>query len=167
MSSWSIRFSGNGGRSLQPFRVPGNSTMYWTNGGRSFQIFNHASSRNGTVISTAKRGTTFVPPGRYRLQIYAIGKWSIVIRSGTEPVRRVGGAIVFSGNGGKALPPFRVRRDSRLYWTNSGQIFEIFNSGPSRNSRVNSQARRGSTRLSVASYRLQVNAIGNWTIRIR
>jgi hypothetical protein len=159
-----IRFSGNGGKTLPPFRITTNSTMYWTNSGQIFQIFNAGASNSGTINSAARRGTSFIPPGRYRLQVNALGSWTITIRPGVE---RLSNPIRFKGNGSKALPPFRLNRGKTMYWTNTGQIFQTFNSGLTVNGNVNSQARRGSTYLPAGRYALFVNALGEWTIIIR
>jgi hypothetical protein len=156
-----LRFSGNGGKTLSPFRVRTPSTMLWTNTGQIFQIFNSGSSNDGSVNSSAHRGTSFIPAGRYRLQVNAIGTWTVVIRPGAE---RLSNPIRFRGNGAKALPPFRLARGKTMRWTNTGQIFQTFSSG--LNGNVNSQARRGTTYLPPGRYALYVNAIGNWTIEI-
>jgi hypothetical protein len=74
-------------------------------------------------------------------------------------------AITFRGNGGKSLPPFRVSRSSTLFWTSGGSVFQIFSTGLGGGT-VNSQARSGWTYMPPARYRLDVNAIGNWRIRV-
>lgn len=162
------RFSGNGGKTLAPFTVSADSTLSWTNDGDVFQLFNAALTNSGTVNSTARRGTTYLPRGRYSLQVNAIGNWTITIRRGAErPLRLGGGAIGFRGNGGKALPPVGVAKGSTLSWSNSGEIFQLFNESLSTDGTVNSQAGRGTTYLPKGTYKLYVNALGNWTITIR
>jgi hypothetical protein len=157
-----FRFSGDGGKTLAPFRVRRPSTMRWTNTGDIFQIFNAGASNNGAVNSSGHRGTSYIPVGRYRLQVNAIGRWSIAIQPGIE---RLSSPIRFRGNGAKALPPFRLPRGKTMRWSNTGQIFQTFNAG--LNGNVNSQARRGTTHLPAGRYALYVNAIGNWTIVIQ
>ena len=73
--------------------------------------------------------------------------------------------IGFHGNGGKSLPPFRIRTASTLFWTSGGSLFQLFASGLSGGN-VNSQARRGWTYLAPARYQYEVNTIGNWAIRV-
>lgn len=77
--------------------------------------------------------------------------------------------ISFSGNGGETLPAFVVGHDSTLRWTNDGAIFQIFDMTPNDfgGIEVNSQAHSGSTAVSAGRYsKIEVNAIGNWTITI-
>lgn len=73
---------------------------------------------------------------------------------------------IFAGNGGKALPPFKVTVASTLRWTNNGSIFQIFPKSALGGGSVNSTARTGATYLKPGSYRLDVNAIGSWKIQI-
>lgn len=75
-----------------------------------------------------------------------------------------GGTHEFSGNGGKNLGKITVPTESTLEWTNDGGVFQIFtNEGVP----VNSQAHSGSTVLEEGTYsKFQVNAVGNWTIKI-
>lgn len=37
--------------------------------------------------------------------------------------------IGFHGNGGKSLPPFRIRTASTVFWTSGGSLFQLFASG--------------------------------------
>lgn len=75
------------------------------------------------------------------------------------------GTISFSGNGGRNLPPFRVRTPSTLVWTSSGMIFQTFSSSLGGGD-VNAQSHSGWTYLPVGSYQLQVNTDAGWTIRV-
>jgi hypothetical protein len=83
------------------------------------------------------------------------------IKAKPKPLRPT--ALTFNGNGGKTLPPVTVHHDSTLYWTNDGGIFQIFTESGVP---VNSQAGSGDTFLSAGTYTMQVNAMGNWTIKI-
>jgi hypothetical protein len=165
-------FGGHGVRALQPFRVTAPSTMFWTNSGSFFQISSYGGyCDDGAVTSGAHRGTTYIPPGRYvQLRVRAIGDWTIAIRAGVEGV---GTPIRFSGSGGRALPPFRLRSSKTMHWINTGTRFQIFPSGPTINGIVSSQDHRGRTRLPAGRYRLYINAaapeepMGSWTIIIR
>ena len=76
--------------------------------------------------------------------------------------------ISFSGNGGETLPAFTVGHDSTLRWTNDGALFQILDiSDDFPGINVNSQAHSGTTAVSAGHYsKIQVNAIGNWTIAI-
>src|SRR4051812_4183120 len=76
-----------------------------------------------------------------------------------------GGVQSYSGNGGKNLGTIEVPSDSTLEWTNDGDIFQIFTSDGVP---VNSQAHHGTTELTAGTHSdFQVNAIGDWTIKIR
>src|SRR2546421_4698432 len=112
-----IRLKGNGPKELPAFRVAAPSTMFWTNSGSFFQISSQGGYCNdGAVSSEARRGTTYIPPGRYQsLRVAAIGAWTITIRTGVE---HVGNPITFIGSGGRALPPFRLRSGKTMHWTN-------------------------------------------------
>jgi hypothetical protein len=68
----------------------------------------------------------------------------------------------FSGNGGKTLPPVTIEEPSTLKWTNDGALFQLFDSGFGVS--VNSQAHSGETYVDPGTYKLDVNAVGNWTI---
>lgn len=82
-----------------------------------------------------------------------------------KPASSSGGQkLSFSGNGGRKLPPTTVREDSTLRWTNDGAIFQIFSE--ELDVTVNSDAKSGSTFVPAGKYTLDVNAVGNWTIKI-
>lgn len=77
----------------------------------------------------------------------------------------------FSGSGGKTLAPFTLNEDSTLRWTNNGGIFQIFDSiddpgAENAGVPVNSQAKSGDSFLKAGEHKFQVNAAGDWTIRI-
>jgi hypothetical protein len=167
-----IRFSGHGVKALPLLRVEAPSTMFWTSSGSFFQISSNGGYCNdGSITSAAHRGTTYIPPGRYdQLRVRAIGDWTITIRPGVE---EVGTPIRFSGSGGRALPPFRLRSSKTMHWINTGTRFQTFPDGPTINGIVSSQAHSGTTRLPAGRYRLYINAVapdepmGRWTITVR
>jgi hypothetical protein len=75
----------------------------------------------------------------------------------------------FSGNGGKNLGPLTVQDGQTLQWTNDGDVFQLIATDSSGlpDILVNSQAHKGDTALTAASYKkVEVNAVGNWTIKI-
>jgi hypothetical protein len=158
------KFSGNGGKSLPPFRVTRPSTLRWKNSGAIFQIFPKGLGSGGSVNAASRSGATYLKPGSYRLDVNAIGSWSIHVVPGIERPRPLGNGLVgFRGNGGRTLPPFSTRRGANLVWTNSGAIFQIFADDFSDVS-VNSQAKRGTSYMDAGRHALTVNAIGAWTI---
>jgi len=163
-----IRFSGHGFKVLPQFRVAVPSTMFWTSSG---SFFNISCGGDGAVTSEAHRGTTYIPRGRYdQLRVRAIGDWTITIRTGVEGV---GTPIRFSGSGGKALPPFRLRSSKTMHWINTGSRFQIFPGGPATKGFVSSPDHSGKIRLPAGRYLMYISAadpeepMGSWTIIIR
>lgn len=81
-------------------------------------------------------------------------------------------AITFEGSGGKKLAPFTLEEGSTLKWTNTGDLFTILDgvssSGIGENAGVpeNSQAKSGDTYLEPGEHSFDINATGDWTIRI-
>ena len=128
-----------------------------------------ASGKTKTVTTAAKTVTaatkTVTVPGAAKTVTIAAAAKTITtkVRANPKPAPASSRALRFSGNGGETLPPVTVHHDSTLYWTNDGGIFQIFTSGGVP---VNSQAHSGRTFLSAGRYTLQVNAMGNWTIKI-
>jgi hypothetical protein len=158
-------FSGNGGRNLPPFRVSVASTLFWSSNGAIFQTFSSGLSGYGNVNSQAHRGWTYLPAGRYQLQVNAIGNWTIRVNAGTvRPVSLGGGLIGYHGNGGTALPPFTTRHGGNLVWASSGEIFQVFAKEYAGGGDVNSQAHKGSSYLNAGRHTLTVNATGSWTL---
>jgi hypothetical protein len=75
------------------------------------------------------------------------------------------GGLSWSGNGGEHIGTINVPQDSEIQWTNDGSIFQVFDNenGPE----VNSQASSGQSAISAGTYHgFEVNAVGNWTIKI-
>ena len=160
-------FRGNGGETLPPFSVSSTSTLFWTNNGGIFQIFPAGNSVHGSVNSQASKGWTYMPRGRYTLQINAVGSWTLKIVAGTvRPTRLSGGWLSYSGNGGMELPAFRIPRAEQLYWQSRGSIFQIFSAGYT-GANVNSQAHKGSTYVTAGVEQLQINTTGAWAIEWR
>jgi hypothetical protein len=93
-----------------------------------------------------------------KIVVLALAVGAGVLASATASATTSG--PIFSGNGGKTLPPFTVSKPSTLFWTNNGGIFQTFPGGGSIHGTVNSQARSGWTYLPKGRYVLQVNAVG-------
>jgi hypothetical protein len=77
-------FSGNGGKTLAPFRLAKNSTLRWTAQGGLFSIFDSidklGSPNAGVPVnSTGSHGSTFLKKGRHSFEINAVGPWTITI----------------------------------------------------------------------------------------
>jgi hypothetical protein len=163
-----LSFSGHGARALRPFRVIVDSTLSWRNSGSIFATTSRAPTRTlyGSVHSDKHAGTSFLPRGRYVLNVIARGKWTLAIRPGVQHVRHQGKALVFAGNGREALPPFKVRRDSLLQWRQSGGLFQLFNTLSSAGA-VTTNDRFGNSYLPRGSYRFIVaSSAGAWSFRV-
>ena len=156
---------GNGAETLPPISVTTPSTLLWANNGGVFQIFPAGGSNNGSVNSQGTQGWTYLPPGRYTLQINAIGSWEIEVEPGVIfPHKLAGGWLEYAGAGGMELPPFNLPRSESVYWTATGGIFQIFSGGFS-GIEVNSQASSGSTYAAGGAQDLQINTTGRWTLK--
>ena len=158
-------YRGNGGETLPPIRVTAPSTLLWAANGGLFSIFSNADTDGGTVNSTASKGWTYVTPGRYTLQINAIGNWAFRIVRGIEaPQKLSGGLIGYRGNGGLDLPPFRFARSEQVYWTNSGKggnggnVSSSSGTCASRRSRLASDPHRGRSATPSCSRSISVSS---------
>jgi hypothetical protein len=167
-----IQFKGHGPTVLPHVRITTPSTLYWTNSGSSFQILDSGGAcLEGAVASQARRGSSYVPAGRYQeLSVAAIGDWTITIRAGVEQVPT---PIRFSGSGERALPPFVLRNAKTMYWTNTGSIFQISPADQPTAGVVSTEYTSGTSHLPAGRYRFFVNASaadepdGHWQIVIR
>jgi hypothetical protein len=75
------------------------------------------------------------------------------------------GGQSFSGNGAKRLGTVTVNADSTVNWTNDGDIFQVFDNQSGFG--INSQGHSGTSAVAAGTYtNVQVNAIGNWTLKI-
>ena len=71
----------------------------------------------------------------------------------------------FSGNGSTNLGGFTVGSDATLKWTNDGDIFSVIDD--STDIFIQSDADHGTSAVAAGTYRkVQVSAVGNWTITI-
>ena len=162
-SSAGPAFSGKGRKTLPLFRVTVGSTLHWTNSGAAFQIVPRRGTAGGAVSSTGASGATYLEPGRYRLEVQAVGTWKIRVASGIERPRSLGGGLVgFRGNGARDLPPFTTRRGTNLVWTNTGAKFEV--SSNDFSVQISSRAKSGKGFMVRGRQRLTVNAVGDWTV---
>lgn len=73
----------------------------------------------------------------------------------------------YHGNGGRTLPRFTLAEDSTLKWTNDGDYFGVYDTPDQlAGVPVNSQAHSGETTLDAGEHKLEINGVGNWTIKI-
>jgi hypothetical protein len=67
----------------------------------------------------------------------------------------------FSGNGGENIGTINISLDSTVAWTDDGGLFQVLDFG------INSQGTSGTSALAAGTYRdVEVNALGNWTLKI-
>lgn len=85
-SSARLHFTGNGSKDIAPLNVRHNSTLYWQARGGYFFLANRLDASSGkdtlNVMSSARRGTTYTPAGRYQIAVGAVGAWTICILPG-------------------------------------------------------------------------------------
>lgn len=127
-------------------------------------------TQTATVASTVTNTQTAAGPVRYKTRYRTRTKTVRVQAQAAAASSSAGdgsGGYSFSGNGGKNLGTLHIPSGgARLAWTNDGGIFQILTDGPDVIP-VNSQGHSGTTELSGGSWpNFQVNAAGNWTIRI-
>jgi hypothetical protein len=119
--------------------------------------------------------------GQYYLQVNAIGKWTIKIveigeRSSSvvknkKPNTSSSVIATFSGSGGKNTRPFVSTGPWEIQWDAKGDIFQLFlytANGDIVGVPANQQGSGKGTSYQpkAGKYYLQVNAIGNWEIKI-
>ena len=109
-----------------------------------------------TVTHTVPAKTVFKVKTRVRTRTVRVG--------GNTGSSGGSGGIYLRGNGSKDVP-INVIHESTLYWTNDGDLFQVWDKDYSFN--VNSGGHSGSTYVPAGHYIMTVNAIGNWTIRIK
>lgn len=85
----------------------------------------------------------------------------------SQPAEETQKTLTFSGNGLKNLGTIRITSESVLKWTNDGDLMSVMTeSDPFV--LVNSQGASGDTVVNPGKYTdVQVNALGNWTIKIK
>ena len=71
------------------------------------------------------------------------------------------GVTSFSGNGAENIGTVKAASTSTIHWANDGSLFQVLDLG------INSQGHSGTSALPAGTYpNLEVNADGNWTMRI-
>lgn len=168
-------FDGSGATNTRPFSVGPGWEIQWDARGSIFQVFLH--SGDGEMLGVpanqqgAGEGSSYQPAGgEYYLQVNAIGRWEIDIVQVSE---QTGSSAVttFSGSGGKNTRPFTADGRWEIQWDASGSIFQLYlystdgsligvpanQQGPGKGSSYQPRGGR---------YYLQVNAIGDWEIKI-
>ena len=179
-------YSGNGAKNTRPFSVDGDWEIRWDANGEIFQLYLYSS--DGELVGVAAnqsgsgKGSCYQPnPGRYYLQVNALGNWTIEIVSlsaspnakGAKEINSSKNKVVatFTGNGAKNTRPFQVSSGWDIRWNAQGDIFQLYLYSASGNligvSANQSGPGTGSSyQAKGGKYYLQVNALGDWTIEI-
>lgn len=173
-------FTGNGGKNTSPFTVNQPWKVSWTASGELFQLF--LMDMNGEMValpanqSGSGQGSSFqVEEGRYYFQVNAIGAWKITIENASQTLKpanvRAGVIAEFSGDGTKNTQPFIVEKPWNVSWNASGDLFQIFlmdMEGGLVSLPANQLGSGSGSSFQVAKgkFYLQVNAVGNWSIKI-
>jgi hypothetical protein len=171
---------GNGAKTTRPFRSEGPWEISWDASGDIFQIYVYGEG--GDLVGVAANqqwpgdGTSYqARGGKYYLQINAIGDWSMevaVVTASSESDSDSSGALLIDrGNGAKTTRPFRSEGPWEISWDASGDIFQIFvyrNDGTLAGVASNqSGAATGSSyQATGGEFYLQVNALGEWQIKV-
>lgn len=171
-------YQGNGTQNTRPFTVGAGWEIQWDATGDLFQAYLYDA--NGNLVEVAANqmgsgsGASFQPrAGSYYLQANAIGSWTIQIvqlPSGASTTIRDGGSE-YRGSGVRNLRPFTTTGPWEVQWNARGDIFQLYlyavdgdlidvsaNQGGPGNG-ASYQPRSG-------TYYFQVNAMGDWTVRI-
>lgn len=169
-------FEGSGGRNTRPFDVAAGWEVQWNASGDIFQLYLYDAS--GGLLGVAANqmgpgtGASFqAPAGTFYLQVNAIGSWTIrIVQLGLAAADASGG-IEFSGNGKLNTRPFNVEGPWEVQWTASGDIFQIYLHTQSGNlvgvaANQMGSGSGASYQPNGGNYYLQVNAVGEWVIRI-
>jgi len=179
-------FTGSGGKNTRPFTVKNGWEIQWDAKGDIFQLYLYTA--NGDMIGVpanqqgSGKGSSYqAKGGKYYLQVNAIGNWTIkVVQTGgqsssTEENKKskTSSSVIatFSGSGGKNTRPFVSTGAWEIQWDAKGDIFQLYlytASGDMIGVPANQQGsgKGSSYQPKAGKYYLQVNAIGNWSIKI-
>lgn len=179
-------FSGSGGKNTRPFSVNKGWEIQWDAKGDIFQLYLY--NADGDMIGVpanqqgSGQGSSYQPKGgKYYLQVNAIGNWTIKIvqisssndinKQSVKEKEDEKYIESFSGSGGKNTRPFTVPSGWEIQWNAKGDIFQIYlykADGSLVGVPANQQGAGtgNSYQAKGGKYYLQVNAIGDWTVKI-
>jgi len=180
-------FSGSGGKNTRPFSVKDGWEIQWDAKGDIFQLFLYTA--NGDIVGVpanqqgSGKGSSYqAKGGQYYLQVNAIGNWTIkIVQVGEQSAndeknksksKSTSSVIAtFSGSGGKNTRPFTSTGPWEIQWDAKGDIFQLFlytANGDIVGVPANQQGSGKGTSFQpkAGKYYLQVNAIGDWSIKI-
>jgi hypothetical protein len=178
--------SGSGGKNTRPFSVNKGWEIQWDAKGDIFQLYLY--SADGTMIGVpanqqgAGKGNSYqAQGGKYYLKVNAMGNWTIkivqissldnVTKKPVKENKSEENIETFSGSGGKNTRPFTVPSGWEIQWDAKGDIFQLYlysADGTMIGVPANQQGvgKGNSYQAKGGKYYLQVNAMGNWTIKI-
>ena len=174
-------FSGSGGKNTRPFSVSDGWEIQWDARGGIFQLYLYRGDGEIEGVPAnqqgAGKGASYqAKGGQYYLQVNAIGNWTIKIvqtEDQSKDQSEAASSIIatFSGSGGQNTRPFTTTGPWEVQWDAEGDIFQLFlytANGDLDSLPANQQGSGEGTSYhpKAGKYYLQVNAIGNWKIRI-
>jgi len=173
-------FTGQGGKNTRPFYVKDGWEIHWDAKGDIFQLYLYTA--DGDLVGVpanqqgSGKGSSYqAEGGQFYLQANALGNWSInivqVVSSEGNKNENSSSTTTFTGSGGKNTRPFKTTGPWEIQWHADGDIFQLFlysASGEMVGVPANQQGSGdgSSYQPKKGNYYLQVNAIGNWSIRI-
>ena len=179
-------FTGSGGKNTRPFTVKDGWEIQWDAKGDIFQLYLYKAT--GDMIGVpanqqrSGKGSSYqAKGGQYYLQVNAIGNWAItVVQTGGQsssieknkkPKTSSSVIATFAGSGGKNTRPFICNGAWEIQWDAMGDIFQLYlytANGDMVGVPANQQGsgKGSSFQPKAGKYYLQVNAIGNWGIKI-
>jgi hypothetical protein len=176
-------FAGSGLSNTRPFSVDESWEIQWDAKGDFFQLYIY--NLNGDLLNVAAnqmgpgRGSSYqVAAGTFYLQVNALGSWSVRIvqvesnklDGGQSDAANFDGAS-YSGSGAQNTRPFTVDGPWEVHWNAAAGIFQIYLYNL-RGELIDVAANQmgsgagSSFQPKGGTYYLQVNATGNWKIKI-
>lgn len=179
-------FSGTGGQNTRPFTIKDGWEIQWDAKGSIFQLFLYTATGEMAGVPANQQGpgkgaSYQAKGGQYFLQVNAIGNWVIkVVQTDSQsPIKEVSNynstttaeIASFSGSGGKNTRPFITNGPWEIQWDAQGDIFQLYlytANGDMVGVPANQQGsgKGASFQPQAGKYYLQVNAIGDWSMKI-
>lgn len=177
-------FRGSGASNTRPFTVEPGWEIQWDANGDIFQLFLNDMDGNPIGVPANQMGpgqgaSYQAQGGTYYLQVNALGEWIVQIvqlerdagSSGNGAQADASGAVEFTGNGAVNTRPFSMDGPWEIQWEADGDIFQVFlhtADGEIVDVAANQMGSGSGTSFQPrgGEYYLQVNAIGDWTVRV-
>jgi len=171
-------FSGSGGKNTRPFVVKQGWEIQWDASGDIFQLYLYTASGELVGVSANQmgpgKGSSYqANAGKYYLQVNAMGRWkiNIVQVNSSKNYSSTSSTTSFNGSGAQNTRPFTTNGSWEIQWDATGDIFQLYlytASGELVGVPANQMGsgKGNSYQPKAGKYYLQVNAIGNWKIKI-